>query len=192
AKNTYLVFSSDNGYHMGEHRLRPGKQTAFDTDINVPLMVTGPGVPAGRTITALTSGIDLAPTFEAIGGASVPTTVDGTGLLSLWHGQQSGDWQQGILVEHHGPDRTARDPDQPGRASGDPPSYEALRTATALYVRYTDGQREYYDTNADPAELHNLAATAAPARLAALEHALSALERCHRAAACQRAARLAG
>ena len=47
--NTYFVFSSDNGYHMGEHRMMPGKMTAFDTDIHVPLIVTGPGVPAGRT-----------------------------------------------------------------------------------------------------------------------------------------------
>src|SRR5262249_43574431 len=45
--NTYFVFSSDNGYHMGEYRLMPGKMTAFDTDIRVPLIVTGPGVPAG-------------------------------------------------------------------------------------------------------------------------------------------------
>ena len=49
ARNTYFVFSSDNGFHMGEHRLLPGKQTAYDTDIRVPLVVTGPGVPAGKT-----------------------------------------------------------------------------------------------------------------------------------------------
>ena len=46
--NTYLVFSSDNGLHMGEYRLMPGKMTAFDTDIQVPLIVDGPGVPAGE------------------------------------------------------------------------------------------------------------------------------------------------
>ena len=48
ARDTYFIFSSDNGYHMGEYRLDPGKQTAFDTDIHVPLIVAGPGVPAGR------------------------------------------------------------------------------------------------------------------------------------------------
>src|SRR5262249_49332634 len=45
ADNTYFVFSSDNGYHMGEHRMRPGKMTAYNTDIHVPLIVTGPRVP---------------------------------------------------------------------------------------------------------------------------------------------------
>src|SRR5207253_11219533 len=46
-RNTYFVFSSDNGFHLGEYRLSSGKQTAFDTDIRVPLIVSGPGVPAG-------------------------------------------------------------------------------------------------------------------------------------------------
>src|SRR5262249_17762688 len=49
-ENTYFVFSSDNGYHMGEYRLLPGKMTAYDTDIHVPLIVTGPGIAAGRTV----------------------------------------------------------------------------------------------------------------------------------------------
>ena len=76
-KNTYFVFSSDNGYHMGEYRLHPGKQTAFDTDIHVPLIVSGPGVPAGRVASQLTSNIDLCPTFETLAGVPVPPAVDG-------------------------------------------------------------------------------------------------------------------
>jgi arylsulfatase A-like enzyme len=71
SRDTYIVFSSDNGLHMGEHRLLPGKLTAFDTDIKVPLIVTGPGVPAGRTISQMTENVDLCPTFERLGGAPV-------------------------------------------------------------------------------------------------------------------------
>ena len=52
AQNTYFVFSSDNGYHMGERRLLSGKQTAWDHDVRVPLVVAGPGVPAGATVGA--------------------------------------------------------------------------------------------------------------------------------------------
>src|SRR5207249_11167937 len=44
ARNTYFIFSSDNGYHMGDYRLMPGKMTAYDTDIHVPLVVTGPEI----------------------------------------------------------------------------------------------------------------------------------------------------
>ena len=45
--NTYVVLTSDNGYHMGQHRLGLGKQSAYEEDIRVPLMIRGPGVPAG-------------------------------------------------------------------------------------------------------------------------------------------------
>lgn len=189
AKNTYFVFSSDNGYHMGEYRLSPGKQTAFDTDINVPLIVDGPGVPAGRVASQLASNIDLNPTFETLAGLTVPSTVDGHSLAALWHGQNPADWRQAILIEHHGPDDTPGDPDRQGSSSGDPPSYEAVRTATALYVRYDNGDQEYYDTVTDPAEVDNIAARGIPGDLVT---ALNTMERCHNGNACWAAAHLNG
>ena len=57
---------------MGEHRLLPGKMTAFDTDIRVPLIVVGPGVPAGQTTTRIAENVDLRPTFDGIAGARGP------------------------------------------------------------------------------------------------------------------------
>jgi len=187
AKNTYFIFSSDNGYHMGEYRLDPGKQTAYDTDIHVPLIVTGPGVPAGRVVSQLASNIDLCPTFETLAGLAVPASVDGRSLAGLWHGQQPADWRQAILIEHHGPDDSPGDPDRQDYGNGDPPSYEAVRTATALYVRYADGEQEYYDTARDPDELDNIAATGVPA---ALQDALRALANCHTGRTCWAAAHL--
>ena len=135
----------------------PGKQTAFDTDTHVPLIVTGPGVPAGRVISQLASNIDLNPTFETLAGLTVPANVDGHSLADLWHGQQPANWRRSILIEHHGPDHARGDPDRQAKASADPPSYEAVRTANALYVRYDDGEQEYYNTARDPLELDNLA-----------------------------------
>ncbi|MDQ2796652.1 MAG: sulfatase [Actinomycetota bacterium] len=190
ANNTYLVFSSDNGFHLGEYRLRPGKQTAFDTDIKVPLVITGPGIPAGRQLSQLTSSIDLAPTFEGIAGATVGTKVDGTSLLPLWRGSPPADWQKAVLVEHHGGTMTPSDPDFQPKLGGDPPSYEAIRTAGALYVQYVDGEREYYDLTHDPDELHNIVASIPPAQLASAQKALTALQNCHNSVACQSAARL--
>jgi N-acetylglucosamine-6-sulfatase len=107
ARNTYVVFSSDNGFHMGEYRLAPGKQTAFDTDINVPLIVSGPHVPAGRTVTWLAPNIDLAPTFEQLAGLKIRKTIDGHSLAALWHGKL-----EGLAASH--PDRASR----PRRSSG--------------------------------------------------------------------------
>jgi N-acetylglucosamine-6-sulfatase len=187
AANTYIVFSSDNGYHMGEYRLMPGKQTPYDTDIHVPLIVAGPGVPAGHTDDHLVSNVDLAPTFETLGGAKVGAGVDGLSLDRLWHGQPETGWPQAVLVEHHGPDNSPDDPDRQNRLSANPPSYEAVRSATGLYVRYASGEEEYYDTATDPGELHNLGGAAAPA---SLRTALVALENCHDAAACRAAAQL--
>jgi arylsulfatase A-like enzyme len=190
-RNTYIIFSSDNGYHLGEYRLLAGKQTAFDTDIKVPLVVAGPGVPAGHVVHAMASSIDLAPTFEQIAGARPTDVPDGVSLLPLLHGGQAPrDWQRAVLIEHHGPPMPSSDPDaQPYRA-GIPPSYEAMRTPQFLYVEYATGSREYYDLTKDPYELDNLIGSLSHARRVALHEQLLRLAACHGAAACQRAARL--
>ncbi len=185
SQSTYLVFSSDNGYHMGEHRLRPGKMTAFDSDIRVPLIVVGPGVPAGRKVDDLVENIDLRPTFSALGSASVPAEVDGHSLVALLHGGQGpGGWRDAALVEHHGPDRARRDPDRPGKGAGTPTTYEAIRTASAVYVEYANGEREYYDGGRDPNELTNTAASLSADERATLHGRLTALSRCHGARQC--------
>ncbi|MEW2518875.1 sulfatase family protein [Actinacidiphila alni] len=191
ADDTYIVFSSDNGFHMGEHRLRPGKQTAYDTDIRVPLVVAGPGVPGGRTVSALAENVDLSPTFQDLAGADAPATADGRSLVPLLHGAPPADWRQAVLVEHHHPATKKGDPDAAPDNSGNPPTYEAIRTADALWVEYADGEREFYDTTADPDELRNGAATLPAARSTALHTTLTALQHCKGTAACTKAATLA-
>ncbi len=156
ASNTYLVFSSDNGYHTGEYRLMPGKLTAFDTDIHVPLVVVGPGVPAGRTTAAMAENIDLAKTFAAIGGTTMPG--DGHSLLPLLKGQAPSNWRNAVVIEHRGRNEHSDLPDFQEPLSGNPPTYDALRTDTFLYVEYrSDHKDEFYDLRHDPFELHNLA-----------------------------------
>jgi N-acetylglucosamine-6-sulfatase len=187
ARNTYIVFSSDNGLHMGEHRLRPGKLTAFDTDIKVPLVVTGPGVPAGRTVARMTENIDLCPSFEQLGGAPVPDSVDGRSLVPLLRGRRVAGWRREILVEHHGRVFDPSDPDLPTRGSGNPPSYEAIRTRRSLYVEYDTGEREFYNLSHDPFELRNLAEELPRARARRLHRTLVGIESCHGARSCWRA-----
>lgn len=194
--NTYFVFSSDNGYHLGEYRMHAGKQTAFDTDIRVPLIVAGPGVSAGRVVTSLASSIDLAPTFLQLAGATATDRPDGTSLVGLLHGRPTpADWQSAVLIEHHGPPSDRRDPDYQPPIAGNPPSYEALRTRTMLYTEYVTGNRELYDLARDPDELHNLIpANSVPSLLAAVVAALHAklhaLQICRGTGSCQRAATL--
>lgn len=182
--NTYFVFSSDNGLHLGEHNLRQGKQTAFDTDIRVPLIVTGPGVPSNRRVTQLAQNIDLAPTFENLAGAATAETVDGRSLVPLLHGLQPHAWRTAALVEHHGPTISRADPDYPLPYAGNPPSYGALRTADLLYVEYVDGQHELYDLGHDPYQLVNRYGAAPPLLQRALHRALGRITRCQGAAMC--------
>ena len=160
ARDTYLIFSSDNGLHTGEYRLMPGKLTAFDTDIHVPLVVVGPGVPAGQTTPAMAENIDLAKTFAAIGGTTIRS--DGHSLLGVMHGHGLAGWRNAVLVEHHGGRMSVLDPDFQQPPSGNPTTYEAMRTPHFLYVEYADGEREFYDLRNDPFELHNLAGELTP------------------------------
>ncbi len=202
--NTYIVFASDNGFHLGQHRLPPGKQTAYDEDIHVPLVVRGPGVPAGRTTDAFTREIDLAPTFAQLAGATVPPFVDGSSFVNLLHGGASTS-PLDVLIEHYANAGTRAD--RRAAAAGDPdddasppdqglppsvanlkaprkqlavaiPTYRALRTDRYLYVEYTTGEKQLYDVRADPDELHNLATTAGSAVLTPLANRLARLATC--------------
>jgi N-acetylglucosamine-6-sulfatase len=67
-ENTYIFYTSDNGYHISQHRLNPGKECGFEEDINIPLIVRGPGVPIGES-NVVTAHTDLAPTFLQLAGA---------------------------------------------------------------------------------------------------------------------------
>jgi arylsulfatase A-like enzyme len=100
--NTYIFFTSDNGYHFGSHRQLLGKTAPYEEEIRVTMVVRGPGVPAGRTLDHLTGNTDLAPTWAEIAGVAPPEFVDGRSLLPLL-----GDtppalsaWRQSFLLEH--------------------------------------------------------------------------------------------
>lgn len=188
--NTYIVFSSDNGYHLGQHNLMEGKQTAFDTDIHVPLVVVGPGVPRGHEVNEMTENIDICPTFEDLGGAPISPTADGHSLVPLLMGNHPSDWRDAVLVEHHGPDHDPRDPDHPARRSGNPPTYDAIRTKDALYVEYVTGAREYYDLRSDPWELHNRFQSMPKSLHRELAGTMDAMKKCEGAKQCWSAAHL--
>ncbi|MEU8845238.1 sulfatase [Streptomyces sp. NPDC048564] len=178
ADNTYFVFSSDNGFHLGEYRLKAGKQTAFDTDVRVPLVIAGPGVAAGRTSDAQVSNIDLAPTFQRIGGAPVSSRVDGHSLLPLLDGGSDANWRKANLIEHRHAKRSPTDPDNNGGENISPPNYHALRTNAYTYVEYGSGAMEYYDLRTDPYQLRNVVRQLSGARRAELHDALTRLKQC--------------
>jgi arylsulfatase A-like enzyme len=160
----------------------PGKMTAFDTDVRVPLVIDGPGIPPGITTSAMAENIDLAETFADIAGTSF--SGDGHSLVPLFGGQTPPGWRDAILVEHRGPDVRVSDPDFQQPSSGNPPSYEAMRSHDFLYVEYKNGDRELYNLRQDPFELDNLAPSLSYQQLAQLHADLVAMEQCHGAGSC--------
>ncbi|MEP7120270.1 MAG: sulfatase [Byssovorax sp.] len=177
-KDTYIFFTSDNGYHLGEHRQMPGKMTAFDTDIHVPLIVTGPGVPAGLTIDNIAQNIDLCSTFAEIGETPPPGTVNGHSLVALLHGQTVAGWRDVAMIEHHDPKFDPADPDQDSGVVINPPTYAALRTVDQVYVEYVGGETEFHDRKTDPFELKNTAAGLSAGKIMKFHDTLAAIKAC--------------
>jgi N-acetylglucosamine-6-sulfatase len=175
--NTVFVFSSDNGFHMGEHKLLAGKQTAFDTDVNVPLIVAGPGIPENVINYKVVENIDLAPTFDELEGAPIPANVDGQSLVPLLHGQKPA-WRALAGIEHVKPVDGTGDPDHQVPADGTPPTYDELRSRTWTYVQYADGEHEFYDRTKDPYELDNTYDSLSTARKNRLTAKVAALSTC--------------
>jgi arylsulfatase A-like enzyme len=189
--DTYVFFTSDNGWHAGEHRLTTGKWTAYEEDIHVPLIVRGPGVPAGLTLPHLVLNNDLAPTFAGLAGVDPPGFVDGRSLEPLLRDDPppTEEWRTAFLVEA----ATELGPTAVPPLSGDPlpenwrrlpreywgrPGLEAVRREDMLYVEYGDGGRELYDLGRDPHQLTNRYETADPELLQGLQGRLESLRTC--------------
>ncbi|NML15554.1 sulfatase family protein [Azohydromonas caseinilytica] len=195
--NTYVFFSSDNGWHQGEHRLPAGKSRLYEEDIRVPLAVRGPGIPAGRVVKKLTANVDLAPTFAQIGGAAAPAFVDGRSLVPLFSGTPPARWRQSLLLESHtGFAGEAAESQVGGSLRTDPgllepadmregsaalapaPAhvYRGLRTAFhSTFALYDVGDGEYYDMYLDPYQMQNRYTTMNATLKAALTAQLNAM-----------------
>lgn len=160
--NTYILFGSDNGFHVGQHRLLHGKTTALDHDARVPLLVRRPGASGGTTeVPEIAQNVDLYATFADIANGSEPgpTSRDGRSLLPLIHGQHPADWRNAALIENWAPVKRAPgiDPDAVNKSgNAQPPTYRALRTVDDLLVDYDAYEPfEYYDLQNDAAQEHN-------------------------------------
>ena len=142
-----VVFASDNGYYLGEHRLGD-KRSAYDESLRIPLLVRFPrlGQP-GRTIDRIALNIDLAPTILDFAGVTIPGEMQGRSWRPLLEGRE-GDWRKAYFYCYFY-ERGYR-----------VPTVTAVRTETAKLVRYPghDEWTEVFDLMADPYELKNLVA----------------------------------
>ncbi|XP_075551498.1 N-acetylglucosamine-6-sulfatase-like isoform X2 [Dermacentor variabilis] len=102
--NTYVFFTSDNGYHLGQYSMPKDKRHPYETDIHVPLLVRGPGIVAGREERGVALNVDLAPTFLDLAGLPSRGDMDGVSLKPLLVGDASRGTRprQSFLVEYEG------------------------------------------------------------------------------------------
>ncbi|KAI0016802.1 arylsulfatase [Xylariomycetidae sp. FL0641] len=168
-ENTYIIYTSDNGYHLGQHRMPTGKATPFAEDTNLPFIVRGPGIPEGKTSKNAQAHLDLAPTILDIVGldkAEWPPFLDGRSLLDQWEnpdlvyeGAGQGNNNEVLNIEYWG----ANGFPVPGMSiSSQNSTYKSLRIVGEdfgyLYsVWCYTNEVELYDTAVDPYELKNLA-----------------------------------
>ena len=166
-RKTYVMFTSDNGFFEGEHRIRQGKTLPYEPSLRTPLLVRGPGVPRGVVRTAPFLSIDFAPTILRVAGAGLPSSIDGqSGLDEARHG---GTWRRPVLTETGGRSSVAGAteagaklavPAAPAAAANEPYTV-GVRTSRYLFVRHLSGERELYDMRRDPRQLNNVAGRAA-------------------------------
>jgi arylsulfatase A-like enzyme len=172
--NTYIFFTSDNGWHEGEHRIKGEKWRPYEEDIHMPLLVRGPGIAAGRKVQKLTLDTDFLPTFTNIAcSASSPCNTqdwsfvpDGRSLKPVLEGNATA-WRSAILLE---------------AANHFSPAYRGIRTVNTnsttkrKYVKYSNGSKELYYLKSDPYELTDRYKAASPP--AGLVSRLRALKTC--------------
>jgi N-acetylglucosamine-6-sulfatase len=161
-EDTYIVFATDNGFMLGEHRLTQ-KGKPYEESIRTPLLIRGPGVPAGETHSQLVSNVDLAPTFAELAGAEPPAKPDGRSLVPFLSGNPPASWREAVLLERR----------------GEKLAWAGVRTSRYVYFEYEEtGEEELYDLKVDPYQLKSVHESVDPALVEDLRARLRALENC--------------
>jgi N-acetylglucosamine-6-sulfatase len=177
--NTYLIFTSDNGFMQGQHRLHQGKFAPYEPSVQVPLLIRGPGIPAGGLPRAAVWNADITATILKIADAEPGLPQDGRSLLPYADDPNLKSTRP-ILLETGPPGATA-EPGTPSAASAGKgvhfskyvknldqdhtaqiaraivaPRYRAIHTNRYVLVKYSNGNREMYDLATDPLELNSI------------------------------------
>src|SRR4029450_9738863 len=168
--DTYIIFTSDNGFFHGEPRVAAGKARLSEPSIRVPLLMRGPGIPAGQHRSQFVANIDLAPTIVQATGSQPGRVMDGRSLIPFAKDRllQSG---RDILLET--------------------PTYAAVRSPNWLYAEHVTGEKELYNLARDRDELNSPQTNPAYDRMEAnLAARLARVRQC-KGAVCRRGPQLA-
>jgi arylsulfatase A-like enzyme len=181
-RNTYIIFTSDNGFFYGEHRLTGGKFLAYEPSTHLPLLIRGPGIKPGTQTGELAANIDIAPTVLELAQAIPDKSIDGRSLLPFMLDPSlrtrrpllfESFVETNDVEENGGGPAAAPASVAAGRAGGGasvnarrakatasivapPKNYYGIRLGPYKYIEWPDGEKELYDINKDPYELNNV------------------------------------
>jgi arylsulfatase A-like enzyme len=181
-RNTYIIFTSDNGFFYGEHRLTGGKFLAYEPSTHLPFLMRGPGIKPATQTGEIAANIDIAPTILELAGAEADKSIDGRSLVPYMT-DPSLRSRRPILFEsfvetndveeNGGGPASAPTGIASGNAGGGasvnarpgatasivapPKDYEGIRLGPYKYIEWPDGEKELYDITKDPYELNNKA-----------------------------------
>lgn len=133
--NTVFIFTSDNGYLWGEHKLY-GKGLAYDESVRVPFVVAMPGIEPGVDNRLIAADIDTAATILELAG--LVNLASGQSFVNLLNNRETPGREE-IIIERYGNEL----------------GFALIRTSDYKYVEYINGEKEFYDFNIDPTEKRN-------------------------------------
>ena len=168
-QDTLVIFTSDNGYFVGEHRFSRGKLLPYEPALRVPMVIRGPGIRKGTASVEPMANQDIAPTLMSLAGSRPGRPVDGRSMIPYWKNPKKKS-RRPILISsyqlstHLIPGDYPPDTPDPvqtrkkgGQASGKAANqnYVGIRLGPYKYVEYESGDGELYILSRDPAELYN-------------------------------------
>ncbi len=183
-RNTYVIFTSDNGFFFGEHRLIGGKFLAYEPATHMPFLIRGPHIRPGSESDELVANIDIAPTILDLAGVEADKSLDGRSMAPFFADPElrtlrpllfesfveSSDVEEAGAIDEPGdqssrPARRARaaraaelrrDPSAGASILAPPKDYEGIRLGPYKYIAWPDGEKELYNLEKDPNELNNV------------------------------------
>ncbi|HWP32981.1 MAG TPA: sulfatase [Solirubrobacterales bacterium] len=171
-RNTYVIFTSDNGFFFGEHRLLGGKFLSYEPSTHLPLLIRGPHIRRNTQSNEIVGNTDIAPTVLELAGAEADKSVDGRSLVPFFHEPDLTTLRPFLFesfvetsdVEAQGTISKARLRSRSESGKGGatasllapPKDYEGILLGPYKYIAWPDGEKELYDLEKDPYELNNI------------------------------------
>jgi arylsulfatase A-like enzyme len=170
-RNSYVIFTSDNGFFFGEHRLLGGKFLSYEPSTHLPLLIRGPHIRRDTQSNEIVGNTDIAPTVLELAGAEADKSIDGRSLVPFFHDPGLTTLRPFLFesfvetsdVEANGGIARAQSRPRGGERSGatasllaPPKDYEGILLGPYKYIAWPDGEKELYDLEKDPYELNNI------------------------------------